>query len=130
MNSSPLSNPLATVERTALVLGVALTVVAAVVWGAAGAGAAGLGAALGCLNLMVMGRLAAGALARARAGQNREAGYFGFGLAAKMLGLFGLVWVALSVIKVAAIPFALGFSALVLALIGAGLWLATRQEVA
>ena len=45
----------------------------------------------------------------------------GLGLFAKMTGLFALVFVALRVAKLALLPFALGFSALVVSILLVGM---------
>ena len=117
---------LSIVERTTFILAVALTCVAGLVWGTSGTVAAAVGGALASLNIGVMGRLVRRALERARAGRTTEASLFGAGMIAKMMVLVGLVWVAVSVLHLRVPAFALGLSALVLAVVGAGLWLAMR----
>jgi hypothetical protein len=126
------SNPLATVARTAVVLGLAVTALAGLVWGGAGMRSAGFGAVLACANLWVLARLAGRAIARAR-DQGTTEGILGPVFAAlgiKMLVLFALVWVAVAVLGVAPVPFAAGLSVLVVSLVGSGLWVVWRGNEA
>jgi hypothetical protein len=120
------SNPAAVVERTTVVLAVALTCVGGLLWGARGTLATGAGGILACLNIYVMSRLAGRAVDRARAGDTTRASLFGAGMIAKMMVLVGLCWLAVGVVHLSVPAFALGLSALVLSATGAGLWLALR----
>ena len=120
------ADSLSVVERTTLIVAVALTCVAGLVWGTAGTVAAAVGGALASLNIGVMGRLVSRALERARAGRTTEASLFGAGMIAKMMVLVALVWLAVGVGHLAVPAFALGLSALVLSVVGTGLWLAMR----
>jgi hypothetical protein len=45
-----------------------------------------------------------------------------------MLLLFPLLWVAVSVLHVPLVPFALGLSAMIVSMVVTGLWTATRGE--
>jgi len=102
-----------------LVLGVAFTAVAGIVWGPRGTLGAGAGALLGVADFLVLARIGAKAVAAVRTG----GAPWGLALAlfAKMTGLFALVFVALRVAKLAVLPFALGFSALVISILLVGM---------
>ena len=117
------SKPLAAIEKTNLVLALAVTALGGLVWGKPGLLAAGVGAALACLNLWAIHRLAARAMARAAAGANAQAAGLMAALGGKMLILFALVWVAIRVYHLALVPFAIGISILPVSLVMAGLWI-------
>jgi hypothetical protein len=117
------TKPLAAIEKTNLVLAVAVTALGGLVWGKPGLLAAGVGAALACLNLWAIHRLAARAMARAVAGANAQAAGLMAALGGKMLILFALVWVAIRVYNLALVPFAIGISVLPVSLVMAGLWI-------
>jgi hypothetical protein len=117
------AKPLAAIEKTNLVLAVAVTALGGLVWGKSGLLAAGVGAALACLNLWAIHRLAARAMARAAAGANAQAAGLMAALGGKMLILFALVWVAIRVYNLALVPFAIGISVLPVSLVMAGLWI-------
>jgi hypothetical protein len=117
------SRSIATMDLANAVLGVAVTALAGVVWGPSGLVAGGVGALLACLNLWVMRRLAARAVARAAAGDKGQASWLLAALGAKMLVLLALVWVALRIYNLALVPFAIGISVLPISLVFAGLWL-------
>jgi hypothetical protein len=115
--------PLAAIEKTNLILALTVTVLGGAVWGRSGLLAAGVGAGLACLNLWIIHRLAARALARAEAGAMGQAAGLVAAMGAKMLILFGLVWVAIRVYNLALVPFAIGISVLPVSLVMAGLWI-------
>jgi len=117
------TKPLGAIEKTNLVLAVAVTALGGLVWGRAGLQAAGEGAALACLNLWAMHRIAARAIARAAAGDTAATAGLLAALGAKMLILFALVWVAIRVYNLALVPFAIGISILPVSLVMAGLWI-------
>jgi ATP synthase I chain len=117
------SKPLAAIEKTNLVLALAVTALGGLVWGKSGLLAAGVGAALACVNLWAIHRLAARAMARAAAGANAQAAGLMAALGGKMLILFALVWVAIRVYHLALVPFAIGISVLPVSLVMAGLWI-------
>ena len=117
------TKPLAAIEKTNLVLALAVTALGGLVWGKSGLLAAGVGAALACLNLWAIHRLAARAMARAAAGANAQAAGLMAALGGKMLILFALVWVAIRVYHLALVPFAIGISVLPVSLVMAGLWI-------
>jgi hypothetical protein len=102
-----------------LVLGVAFTALAGVLWGPRGTLGAAAGAILAVADFLVLARLGSRAVAAVRTG----AAPWGLALAlfAKMTGLFALVFVALRVAKLAMMPFALGFSALVVSILLIGM---------
>jgi hypothetical protein len=122
------SNALAALERITLLLAIAATGVAALVWGVAGAGGTGLGGALAYTNLWTTRRLAGRAVGRVLAGTHPAAAGLGAGMAIKMVLLFPILWVADSVLRVPLVPFALGLSVLVVSLVVGGLWTAAKGE--
>ena len=102
-----------------LVLGVAFTAVAGIIWGPHGTLGAAAGAILALADFLVLARLGSRAVTAVRTG----ASPWGLVLAlfAKMTGLFALVFVALRLAKLAMMPFALGFSALVVSILLVGM---------
>jgi hypothetical protein len=117
-------------ERTTLVLAVAATCAAGLAWGVDGAGAAALGGALAFANLTVTRRLAGRAISRVLAGVHPAAAGLGVGMGIKMVLLFPLLWLAVSVLHLPLVPFALGLSVLMVSMVVTGLWTATRGEAA
>jgi len=117
------TKPLAAIEKTNLVLALAVTALGGAVWGKAGLLAAGVGAALACINLWAIHRLAARAIERAAAGATAQAAGLVAALGVKMMILFALVWVAIRVYNLALVPFAIGISVLPVSLVMAGLWI-------
>ena len=117
------TKPLAAIEKTNLVLALAVTALGGLVWGKAGLLGAGVGAALACLNLWAIHRLAARAIERAAAGATAQAAGLVAALGVKMMILFALVWVAIRVNNLALVPFAIGISVLPVSLVMAGLWI-------
>src|SRR5262245_61342444 len=111
------SAALARIERANLVLAVAATSVAGLVWGARGMLAAAAGGALACANFWVLGRLGARVVARVQAGTSGAAVGLAMALVAKMTVLFALVYVAVRVIALPVLPFALGLSVFVVAIL-------------
>ena len=110
------------ISRANLVLGAAITAVAGLLWGAGGMLAAGVGAALACLNFWAIARLGRRAVRRVEAGVGGgPAIALAIGLVLKMTALFALVWVAVRVIKLQALPFALGISVFVFSILLVGL---------
>jgi hypothetical protein len=107
--------------RTNVVLGVVATSASALVWGTGGLVAAGVGAILACLNFWAITRLGRRAVERASGGATGgQAAALGIGLVLKMAGLMALVWAAVSVLKLAVLPFALGLSVFVVSILLAG----------
>ena len=102
------------IERVNLALAVAVTGLAALLWGTSGAVAAGVGAVLACVDFYLLVRLGAGMVAQARAGEPSRA--LSFLLLTKTIVLFGLVFVAIRVARLDAIAFALGFSVFVVSI--------------
>ena len=117
------TKPLAAIEKTNLVLALAVTALGGLVWGKAGLLGAGVGAALACINLWAIHRLAARAIERAAAGATAQAAGLVAALGVKMMILFALVWVAIRVYNLALVPFAIGISVLPVSLVMAGLWI-------
>ena len=117
---------LARIERANVILWIALTALGGVLWGWSGMIGAGAGALLACLDFRFLGRLGARAIAQVRAGGSPWG--LGFALIAKMAALFALVFVAIRVLHLPVIPFALGFSVFVVSILLVGLS-AGRVEV-
>jgi hypothetical protein len=107
------------IARSNLVLGVAFTAVAGIIWGPRGTLGAAAGAILALADFLVLAHLGARAVAAVRTG----ASPWGLLLAlfAKMTALFVLVFAALRLAKLAMMPFALGFSALVVSILLLGM---------
>jgi hypothetical protein len=116
---------LARIERLNLILAVAATSGAGLVWGGRGMLAAGAGGAMACANFWALRRLGVRAAARARdaarAGEAGPALALGGALVAKMTILFALVWLAVRVAGLAVLPFALGLSVFVPSILMVGL---------
>jgi len=112
-----------TLDLANLILAVAVTALVGLGWGGAGVLAGGVGALLACINLWVIRRLAARAVARASAGDKTQAAWLMAALGAKMLILFGLVWLCIRVYNLALVPFAIGISVLPISLVFTGLWI-------
>jgi hypothetical protein len=117
-------------ERTGLVVAAAAIAVSGLLWGPRGFAAAAAGAALACGNLWLMRRLVGRALVRAQAGAGQAAmrGLMTM-LVLKLPVLIGLVWIAVGVLGVAPGPFALGLSALVVALVASGVYVGLKEAV-
>jgi len=110
------------ISRVNLVLGAAMTAVAGLLWGAGGMLAAGAGALLACVNFWAIARLGRRAVNRVEAGATSgQAVALAVGLIVKMTVLFALVWIAVRVIKLQALPFALGISVFVFSILLVGL---------
>jgi hypothetical protein len=112
-----------TMDLANLTLAVVVTALVGLGWGRPGAVAGGVGALLACINLWVIRRLAARAVVRAAAGDKAQASWLMAALGAKMLILFGLVWLCIRVYNLALVPFAIGISVLPISLVFAGLWI-------
>ena len=110
---------LARIERINLILAVLVTGLAGAIWGARGAVAAGAGAALACADFWLLVRIGSRLVASARAG-NPSRGLT-FLLLGKTMALFALVFIAIAVLHLDAIPFALGFSVFVVSIMMLGL---------
>ena len=111
------------ITRANLVLGAAVTAVAGLLWGAPGMLAAGVGAALACLNFAAITRLGRRAVRRVETGGGGSGQGLALaaGLLLKMTALFAMVWVAVRVVKLQALPFALGMSVFVFSILLVGL---------
>ena len=112
-----------TMDLANLTLAVVVTALVGLGWGRPGAVAGGAGALLACINLWVIRRLAARAVARAAAGDKAQASWLMAALGAKMLILFGLVWLCIRIYNLALVPFAIGISVLPISLVFTGLWI-------
>jgi len=117
------TDALGKITRDNLVLGAAVTAVAGLLWGAHGMLAAGVGAALACLNFVAITRLGRRAVHRVESagGGSGQGLALAAGLLIKMTALFAMVWVAVRVIKLQVLPFALGMSVFVFSILLVGL---------
>jgi hypothetical protein len=123
MNNQNPKNLLQMMERTGLALALAATAVSGLVWGMPGLQAAGLGAVLAVVNLYLMRRLLGRALRDAEGGRSDAALKRLMVLVLlKLPVLAALVWVAVRPLKLQPAPFALGLSALIVALLVCGLF--------
>ena len=109
------------IERTNLVLAVAMTCLSGLLWGGRGMLAAGAGGVLSCANFWVLGRLGAKAVAGVEAGHTGRALALATALLLKMTALFALVWIAVRVARLEVLPFSLGLSGFVLSILLMGL---------
>ncbi len=111
------------ITRANLVLGAAVTAVAGLLWGAHGMLAAGVGAALACLNFVAITRLGRRAVRRVETagGGSGQGLALAAGLLVKMTALFAMVWVAVRILKLQVLPFALGMSVFVFSILLVGL---------
>ena len=122
------ADQLQTIERTTLVLGAASVATAGLIWGARGMLAAGVGAALAVANFWVLRRLGSRAVAKVEAGASTgQALGLVLSLAVKMLLLFGLVWVAVRKLGLPVLPFTMGLSVFVAAILLSGLYLGPQS---
>jgi hypothetical protein len=118
------------IARVNLALGAAMTAVAGLLWGGGGMLAAGVGAALACVNFWAITRLGRRAVSRVEAdATNGQAVALAVGLVVKMTVLFALVWIAVRVIKLQALPFALGISVFVFSILIVGLATGSKDQV-
>jgi hypothetical protein len=117
------------IARANLALGAAMTAVAGLLWGAGGMLAAGVGAALACVNFWAIARLGRRAVRRVEAdASSGQAVALAVGLIVKMSLLFALVWIAVRVIKLQALPFALGISVFVFSILIVGLATGSKDQ--
>lgn len=119
--------PLARIERTNVILAIAATSLAGLLWGGAGMLAAAAGGALACVNFWALRRLGARAVARVQSGDTGPALALGAALIGKMTLMFALVWVAVRVAGLAALPFALGLSVFVVSILMIGMGTGAAQ---
>lgn len=121
---------LAKIERGNLAAGALLTAASGLFGGPTSLVAAALGTGIGCLNFVVMGRIAAAAVRAATL--QREAGAargLGAVLALKMVVLFSLVALVLRLFALPLLPFTLGLVVFVPSALAHALWVgATGRE--
>lgn len=123
------SDMLARIQRTSVVLAVAAVAVGGIAWGAFGMVSAAAGAALALGNFWAIRRLGVRAVRKVtEGGTPRQALAFVGALTGKMTLLFGLVWVCMRVLGLAVLPFALGISVFVFAILLAGVGMGLRQS--
>ncbi len=116
---------IARIERINLILAVLVTCLAGGLWGLRGAVAAGAGAALACADFWLLVRIGGRLVASARAGTPSRG--LAFLLLGKTMALFALVFIAIAVARLDAIPFALGFSVFVVSIFMLGLKAGTSE---
>ena len=117
------SDPLLTIHRANVVLGIASTCTAGLVWGGRGMLAAGFGATLAIANFWAVRRLGVRAVLRVMAGESpRQAVALVAGLTFKMALLCAVVWFAIRRLDLPVVPFALGLSAFVFSILTVGLF--------
>jgi hypothetical protein len=122
-------NHLKKIERANLILGVASVALGGLLWGARGMLAAGVGAALACVNFRALQRLGRRAIQRVESGATGgQALALAAGLLIKMTALFALVWVAVRVLALPVLPFALGFSVFVFSIVLVSLFAGSPDE--
>jgi hypothetical protein len=109
------------IERLNLILAVAATSLAGLIWGARGMVAAAAGGLIACANFWMLRRLGARAVARAKTGGTGQALALAAALVAKMTALFVVVWLAVRVAGLSVLPFALGLSVFVVSILMVGL---------
>jgi hypothetical protein len=119
---------LARIERTNLVIAAMLTALAGALWGVRGAVAAGAGALLACADFWLLVRIGGRLVASAREGDPSRG--LAFLLIGKTMVLFALVFIAIGVLHLDAIPFALGFSVFVVSIMLLGLQATTAKREA
>lgn len=107
------------IERINLILAALITGLAGAIWGARGAIAAGVGALLAVADFWLLVRIGSRLIASARAGSPSRG--LTFLLMGKTMALFALVFIAIVVVHLDAIPFALGFSVFVVSIMMLGL---------
>jgi hypothetical protein len=121
-------NPIAAVEKSGYVLALALTLLSGLLWGIRGLISAAVGAAIACLNLWIVRRLVDRALREAAAGRGLQATQgLVAGFVLKMPIVFVLVYLAVSMLDLDIVPFALGLSALVMAIVLGGLYVSLKD---
>jgi hypothetical protein len=119
---------LARIERANLILAVAATSAAGLIWGGRGMLAAGAGGALACANFWVLRRLGARVVARVRDGGSAGAALgLAAALVAKMTVLGALVWLVVRVAGLPVLPFALGLSVFVVSILWFGMTTGDRE---
>lgn len=116
------------IERMNLILAGVITALAGVLWGPRGAIAAAAGSALACADFWLLVRIGGRLVASAREG-NPSRG-LSFLLLGKTFALFALVFIAIGVLHLDAIPFALGFSVFVVSIMMLGLQATTTKREA
>ena len=125
------ADTLLSIHRANIVLGIAATAGAGLLWDGRGMLAAGLGAALSIANFWTIRRLGVRAVARVMSGDSPgQALALVAGLTIKMAVLSLLVWVAIRKLGLPVLPFALGLSAFVISILTVGLFLGVDTTAA
>ena len=117
------ADQLRAIQRNNVVLGVAATAIAGLVWGGRGMLGAGLGATLSVANFWVIRRLGARAVAKVASGESvPQALGLVAALVIKMALLFGLVWLLIRRVGLPVLPFTIGLSVFVVSILITGLF--------
>jgi ATP synthase I subunit len=118
------TDQLRTIQRANIVLGVGATAVAGLLWGGRGMLAAGVGAMLAIANFWAIRRLGARAVAKVASGESvPQALTLVAALVVKMALLFALVWFIVRRVGLPVLPFTMGLSVFVVAILITGLFL-------
>lgn len=117
------ADSLSTIQKVTLVLGAAATAVSGIVSGPRSMVATGVGAALALANFWAIRRLGGRAAARVASGESvPRALPLVAALVGKMTLLFALVWVMIRFVRLPVLPFTLGLSVFVVAIVIGGLY--------
>src|SRR5262245_36772135 len=111
-----------------LILTALLTVLAGALWGLRGAVAAAAGGLLACADFWLLVRIGTRLAASAREGNTSRG--LAVLLLVKMMALFALVFIAIVVLHLHALGFALGFSVFVLSILQFGLRASAAEKEA
>jgi hypothetical protein len=123
------ADQLITIQRTSMILGVGATAAAGLLWGGKGMLATGVGSALAVANFWVIRRLGARAVAKVASGESvPQALTLVAALIIKMGLLFGLVWLMIRRVGLPVLPFTLGLSVFVIAMLVTGLFLGSGRS--
>jgi hypothetical protein len=122
------AEPLARARGIAVVGGVFVLAMSALLWGRRGLVSAAAGSLLSLANVWTLERFARRAVERAAVVGGGVAGPLSAALSAKTVVLLTTSWVLIRTGRLETLPFGLGFLVSIFALLGAGLWSAGRTE--
>jgi hypothetical protein len=127
-NPNPRTDPVARAYGLAVVIGGAVMVAGALVWGRAGLIAATVGTVLSMVNIWALARLARQAVAQAAGGEGAAPAPLTAALTAKTAVLLSVVLVLTRTGRIETTPFALGLLVSAFAFLGMGAWTALKAE--